>query len=1467
MKKRCGYIRDRRSLYARSRTVTLATQIIPAAWLCMAMSSEAQAQSSYPAACAPIGTAQCTGYIVTPWIYRAKSCGAPPFQQSEEAALADYPGLDGCNAQTTRLGWFTETTNVYDDNWSADCPGEGSWLPGYNRNIEVLNYSRYIHIAGTVVGGACTNVREHRKLPVYRTRDIICPRGYTGSPNGYCYIQNTTRDPTKNFGEQCPTCGNPINPANGNKFQRELDYQLRSGSLLRFERFYNSQLRRSDNENTYHYSSSYTSRFGNGAHATLAVVDPEVGDYWRNLAPDAIGANWRHNFQRSIALSNAGQDGAVSSAFAFRPDGRVFAFNLYNGEYHPPQDVNDRLVRVVDANGQTTGWTYRTGNGLVVETYDATGRLIAIAGERGESLTLSYDAIGRLASVTDAFGHSLTFEYDEASTDEYRTVRIRRIITPGGEVYSYGFGAVGTLESVTYPDGKSKTYLYENSSYPRALTGIIDENGIRIRSWSYDSHGRAYESKLAGDVDRVTLTFDTGGVYGPQDEVDRAWITDSRGVTRRWDYGTVIQGVAKITAMAQPAASGSGTVTSTFAYDSHGNVISKTDFKGNRTCYAYNKARNLEIARLEGVAPGIGCPSNLLIYTPAYGTRERKITTQWHPTYRLPTQIDSGDRRTSFTYDAAGNLVTKTILDLATNASRTWTYTYDGVGRVLTVDGPRTDVNDVTTYTYYDCDTGFQCGQVETVRNALGHVTRYNAYNAHGLPVTIADPNGVVTSLSYDSRQRLVSRTVGGESTTFEYWPDGKLKKVTSPDGTYLEYMYDDARRLTSIRDSEGNRIAYTLDSTGNRTAEEVFDPSNALSRARTRIFDALNRLQQEISTAGGPTATTYFEYDDNGNQIGIDAPLGRSTGQGYDELDRLVRVVDANGGEMKYRYDALDQLIEVTDPRGQTTSYTYNALGDLLEEASPVTGTTFHQYDSAGNVTSRTDARGKTASYTYDALNRPVQVAYSDQTLTYSYDQGPNGIGRLSNITDGSGSTAWSYDAHGRVLSRQQTMGSVVTTVGYSYDAAGRLENMTYPSGNVVTYSYADGKISSLTLNGTTTILSQVLYQPFGPTRGWTWGNMTLAVREHDADGKVVAVDSAGAKTYAYDDAQRITMISDLDDPDLSQTYGYDAVDRLTSATGTSINQGWTYDANGNRLSQTGIPIPNITPATFAYDDRGRMVSATTSAGATTYSLNALGQRVRKTTAGASTYFVYDETGHLIGEYDNSGDPIQETIWFGDIPVATLQAGNLFYIHTDHLNTPRRITRPSDNVVVWRWDSDPFGTAAADEDPDGDSTPFVYNLRFPGQYYDEETGLHYNYFRDYDPSTGRYVQSDPIGLDGGLNTYSYAEHDPISYIDPFGLQAVVPWVLPRPIVVPRPTVVPRPYPVDPVLPIPIPGDRSEADREECERACDAQWDRDMFWCETMWKMKGRPKGGYTECKREANRKYIKCYQNCGPMC
>jgi len=242
-------------------------------------------------------------------------------------------------------------------------------------------------------------------------------------------------------------------------------------------------------------------------------------------------------------------------------------------------------------------------------------------------------------------------------------------------------------------------------------------------------------------------------------------------------------------------------------------------------------------------------------------------------------------------------------------------------------------------------------------------------------------------------------------------------------------------------------------------------------------------------------------------------------------------------------------------------------------------------------------------------------------------------------------------------------------------------------------------------------------------------------------------------------------------------EDYGYDANGNRVSFNDASLSA-YSYVAATNRLLQI---TKNGVSSDFAYDAAGNILSDGThsytynnagelqSVAGVDYIYNAFHQRIFKQNGSTKVFYVYNEADQLIGEYDASGNAIQETVWMGEVPVATVRNGQVFYIFSDQLNTPRVIT-DTQNKIVWRWDSDPFGRAIADEDPDGDGTYFTFNLRFPGQYYDVETGLHYNWNRYYDPRTGRYITSDPLGLDGGLNTYGYVGGNPLMNLDPYGL-------------------------------------------------------------------------------------------------
>lgn len=1019
-----------------------------------------------------------------------------------------------------------------------------------------------------------------------------------------------------------------------------------------------------------------------------------------------------------------------SVAVVYRPDGKQLSFNLVGGLWVPAADITDRLEQVEG------GWKYTSSNGDLVENFDSSGNLLSITNRQGLAQTLTYFSsgpnAGLLQTVTDPLGRTLSFTYNANKLIETMT-------DPDGNVYTYSYDVTtltdGLLESVTYPDNTpgtttdnpKRTYHYNepalapSSNKPWLLTGITDENNVRFANFGYNSGGYALSSAHAGGANQVNLEV--------LSNFTQTRVTDALGGIRTYNYSIYQSTPLVLSITGDPCPSCGSAVTQ---WAAEGFVHSRTDWNGNRTCYTHD-SRGLEILRVEGLASSTTCP-----YTGALMGAQRKITTQWHATYRLPTQIAEPLRITTNVYGAPddpnpgnrGSLLSRTI-QATTDASgglgfgatltgtpRVWTYTYNANGQVLTINGPRTDVTDVTTYGYYannaTCTatvpgastTGCR-GQVQSITNAAGHITTIAEYNAHGQPLLITDPNGLVTTLAYDTRMRLVSRDVGGELITYTYDNAGQLTRVTLPDSSALEYQYDAAHRLTEIRlkDSANalvGKTVYTLDAMGNRTQESVKDAADVVLQARSREYNNLNRLFKDIGGTNPAVQITQYGYDNQGNLTSRDGPLSGTvdaTTYAYDALNRLATQVDpsgAVGGTTTYGYSGLDQLTSVTDPRTLVTSYSYDGLNNLNQLASPDTGATVNTYDTAGNVSTSTDAKSQVTSYTYDALNRVTSITYQGGVVhTYQYDQGVNGLGRLTTVIEPNSTTQYAYDQKGRLTSETRTINAVAYVTGYSYDGFGRLTGMAYPGGRTVTYTLdALGRIQSIstTKDSTTqTVVSSVAYRPFGPMKSFSFGNGQTYTRGFDLDGRIASYTLGNQSfpiTVGYDEASRITLISDTGNPNNTQNYGYDALDRLMSLTGPAVtSQNFTYDPVGNRATKTvGAntdtynyfaasnrlnTITGTNPRTythdlngsisdsvnsFGYDTRGRLTQATSAIGTSTYRVNSLGQRIRKTNSQGDTVYHYDAQGRLIAESSPSGQIQKEYFYLGDTPVAVFQ-------------------------------------------------------------------------------------------------------------------------------------------------------------------------------------------------------------------
>lgn len=568
-----------------------------------------------------------------------------------------------------------------------------------------------------------------------------------------------------------------------------------------------------------------------------------------------------------------------------------------------------------------------------------------------------------------------------------------------------------------------------------------------------------------------------------------------------------------------------------------------------------------------------------------------------------------------------------------------------------------------------------------------------------------------------------------------------------------------------------------------------------------------------------GPSTT--FLYDSRGNLSAIGLPSGRIKTFQWDALRRNTSQ-SGSGDTIGLGYNGQDQLTAVVDPKGLTTTYARNGHGEATSQSSPDTGNTSFVFDANGNLTQRVNASGQTESFTYDAADRPTSKTLTHPvsgSITYSFGYATSGpsAGRMVQVTAPGVSLAYGHNLLGQVTSAAQTVnGSPTFTTSFSYTVAGVLTSITYPSGRVVSYGL-DGasRVSSVSAGGAT-LLSGMSYSPIGAVAGWTFGNGQAVSRTYDLNARLTSVTlPSGQRTYGYDADDRIVSVSDAVLG--NSTYSYDNQDRLTSAS-TALGQ-WSYwyDANGNRIQNTingsgyavmvdgnsNRVLAASTPETrdFVYSAHGQPTSVTgpnpSATCGTTVALgytadgqlvssNVLsavygpsGLRLQKTAAacagGTRTNFVYDPQGRLLGEYDASGAVIQETVWVGDMPVAVFKSNGTavvpHYVYSDNLNTPRAITNTT-GQVVWRWDGEPFGATPANENPSGLGV-FSYGLRFPGQYFDVETGFHQNRWREYDPKLGRYLQSDPIGLAGGLNTYLYADGNPLSKVDPSGQNAI----------------------------------------------------------------------------------------------
>jgi RHS repeat-associated protein len=1284
----------------------------------------------------------------------------------------------------------------------------------------------------------------------YGTTILSCNPGYFARSPGVCVKRDEAPPPSAPGG--CSgagpgggpgaTKGNPVQVASGAKVQTETDLVAGPQDSLRVDRTYRS--------------------------------------LHKNWKGQSAGVGWSFSFDRDFTIDRGLFNSSVQAVTGSFGDGSVFSFRRQpDGTFVSRYDKGLSLKAL---SGADDDWLLTTSDGRV-ERYKKINdvfKMVSSHSADGGSATYSYDTENRLILISDGSGRTVKIGWNGGEVDSIEG-------PSGGVRYQYEQAAVPAqaaitgmahLDAVHFHDRDgtlfaTRRYHYEHEWNRYLLTGITDENGARFATYAYDAFGSVVLSEHAGGAGRYTFDYSSESARR---------ITDPLGTERILNVSYLFSDTrGRITAESQPAGAGCSAGASALTYAADGDLASSTNFNGQKTCFVTDSARGLETRRIAGLPSGMSCPvgvSDIPVKT------ARMISTRWHPDWPMKSAVAEANRITTYVYNGergvdgqvahcagdatlpngkpiavpcSSSVQTTTdnngILGFAaakTGAARTWQYTYNGLGQLLTRTGPADASGNIdsTRLTYYaDTTDNHTNGDLASATNGAGEVTQFLEYGKDGLPTNIRRPNGQIVKLEYGPHRRLATSSVEdgngvSETTHYQYDDAGQFIGVVAPDGLSMTYSYDAAHRLTDLGDGIGNSIHFSLDNMGNVIHREVRGAGGELVTRMQRAYDVLSRLQKEQRDS--QDAGMSFAYDRGGNLTAMTDRLGRVTTQVFDSFDRVIAqtLPAATPGTVppaiSYSYSQQDQLISVTDPRKLTTRYTLDGFGQQTGVVSPDTGTTTTQFDAAGNPDFRVDSSGRKTIYRFDAARRVTQIGSS--TFEYGKD-GSGSMGRLTKMNDESGQSSYTYNGFDRLLAKTQTVETgatsktfrVALTYGSTGTSVGHITSMTYPSGNRVEIAYGgDGRPLSLAVSApdaaSVTILSDIRYLPFGPVRGWNWGNSSssspnIYERRFDMDGRIISyplghpANNGVVRTLSYDAAGRITASKHTGGPAaalLDQRYAYDGLDRLIGFDGASTSQRFQYDANGNRtratfgattylsainatsnrLNSTTGPAParrnsydaagNVTSdgtIQYSYGADGRLSGVVVGGVSTAYRYNGLGQRVVKTGAGGTVHYVYDESGRLLGEYNGVGTAIQETVYLGDLPVAVLKPGTngsrgspaalgINYVYADHLSTPRVLTRASDNKAVWRWDNaDPFGLDQPDENPDRLGV-FTYNQRFPGQLFDRETNNHYNYFRDYDPQTGRYIQSDPIGLEGGINTYGYVGGNPLSYVDPLGL-------------------------------------------------------------------------------------------------
>ncbi|MGV4985999.1 putative T7SS-secreted protein [Streptomyces sp. NRAIS4] len=734
-------------------------------------------------------------------------------------------------------------------------------------------------------------------------------------------------------------------------------------------------------------------------------------------------------------------------------------------------------------------------------------------------------------------------------------------------------------------------------------------------------------------------------------------------------------------------------------------------------------------------------------------------------------------------------------------------YVRDRYNRLLSATDP---LGHTTTFRYDDE------GNLTSVTRPDGRESKAE-YNVLGLPAKVVNPDGTVIRQTYDDRGNRTSVTdPAGQTTRFAYNEAGHLRSVTDPLGNTTRVVCDRAGLPVEVTDPLGAVTRYERNAVGRPTA--ITDPTGATTRLEWSIEGHLTRR-----TAPDGTTETWT-YDGEGNCTNHTDPLGGVSLFEYTHFDLLTARTGPDGVRYEFTHDTELRLTKVTNPQGLTWEYTYDPAGRLLSETDFDDRTLTYAYDPAGRLLSRRNVLGEVVSFERNELGQVLRKDAAGQLTTYAYDftdqlaqaTGPDGTtltllrdryGRLHSETVNGRTVTYTYDALGRRTGRTTPTGAVTT---WAYDAAGRRTGMI-ASGRAIDFTYDEaGRELTRQIDGAVTLehtfdaMGRLTIQSVTGVEGRTVQHRAYTYR---ADGNVIGIDDhlSGSRSFDLDVTGRVTAVHAAG---WTERYTYDEAGNQTQATwppthpgaeatgprtyaGTRItragNVRYEHDALG-RITLRQKTRLSRRPDTWRYewDAEDRLTSVVTPDGTRwRYTYDPLGRRTAKLrmaddgeTVVERVEFTWDGTTLCEQTTTAEGLPNPVTLTWdhqGLRPLSQAERitaadaaqeeidSRFFAIVTDLVGTPSELI-DEQGEIAWRTRSTLWGTTAWATN----STAYT-PLRFPGQYYDPETSLHYNYFRHYDPETARYLTPDPLGLAPAPNPAAYVRN-PHLRVDYLGL-------------------------------------------------------------------------------------------------